>query len=124
MRLRRAGRPQRSALSIVILAAAPLAAAALGYAFYAPPVGETAAGQTGKAAPEQPRDRAEVRAEARMASRPGPPTLKDVVRFHGLEDDSLACTIEENYGSIPRLLVPTYERRPLRAGEEIILCLD
>lgn len=123
MHSRKAGRPERSALLIAILAA-PLAAAALGYAFYAPPVGETVAGQTGKAALEQPRDRAEVRAEAYMASRPGPPTLKDVVRFHGLEDDSLVCTIEENYGSIPRMLISTYERRPLRAGEEIILCLD
>ena len=124
MRWRRAGRPGRPTPWVVILVAAPFAAALLGYAFYAPPFGETVGGQTGKAAPEQPRDRAKVRAETHMASRPGPPTLKDVVRFHGLEDDSLPCTIEENYGSIPRMLMSTYERRPLRQGQEIILCLD
>ena len=108
----------------VALVLAPLVAAALGYAFYAPPVGETAGGDPGKAAPEQPRDRVKVRAETRMASRPGPPTLKDVVRFHGLEDDTLPCTVEENYGSVPKVVLPTYERRPLKQGEEIILCLD
>ena len=124
MRWRKVGNVPRSPLSAVLLIAAPFAAAALGYAFYAPVVGKTAAGEVGKAAPEQPRGRARVRSELYMASRPGPPTVQDVVRFYGLEDDTLPCTIEENYGSVPRPLMPTYERRPLRPGDEIIVCLD
>lgn len=123
MSWKKAGNPAHP-LWGVALVMAPLLAAALGYAFYAPPVGNTAAGDPGKATPDQPRDRVRVRVETHMASRSGPPTLKDVVRFHGLEDDTLSCTIEENYGSVPRLVMPTFERRPMRPAEEVVLCLD
>jgi hypothetical protein len=112
--------------ALIVLVALGLAAA-LGYEFYAPIVGQIAAGDEQEAQPAVPRNRALVKVEAYMARQPGItlPTLMDTARFYGLEDDTLECAVQENYGEAARpAAVPVLSNRPVQIGEEIILCLD
>ncbi len=102
-------------------------AAALGYEFYAPIIGRIAVGNETAARPAMPRDRAAVTVEANMAKNPGQglPTLVDVVRFYGLEEDTIECAVKEHYGEAasPSAILGL-ARRPLKIGEEVTLCLD
>lgn len=117
----------------VAVAAAAFAVAALvtlaligGFAFYAPPLGEVAAGEAAVAAPEAPRNRVRVVTEAKMAQ-PGAarPTLADVAAFYALESDTLACTVRANHGAeVPDERLARYVRRPLAPGDDVVLCLD
>jgi hypothetical protein len=104
-----------------LLACGPL----LGFGIYAPQRGAVAAGEPGPGGRELPRDRAKVRVEAAMA-RPGErPTPADVARFYGLQEDAVACTVQEANGLAagdPR--IERLSRRPLKVGDEITLCLD
>ena len=110
-------------LALVVLGGA----AALGYEFYAPVAGQIAAGDPQEARPDVPRDRALVKVEAYMSKEPGKglPTLADIVRFYGLEEDTVLCAVQENHGEAASpAAIPVLAKRPLRMGEEVMLCLD
>lgn len=112
---------------VLVALVALAAAAALGFEFYAPVLGEIAVGDEQEAKPQVPRDRAVIKVERIMAADPvrGVPTLADIVRFHGLEQDTLECTVQENHqGAAGPSAIPVLARRPLRAGDEVTLCLD
>lgn len=120
---KRVGRGTLVLASLLALAAA----AALDFEFYTPAVGEIAAGDEQEAKPEVPRDRAVVSVERFMAADPrrGVPTLADVVRFHGLEEDAIECTVQELHGEAASPgVVSALARRPLRPGDEVTVCLD
>jgi hypothetical protein len=107
--------------------AALVLAAVLGYEFYAPIIGRIATGDEAEARPAVPRNRASVKVEAYMAKEPGKglPTLADVVRFYGLEEDTIECAVQENYGEAASpAAIPVLARRPIKIGDEVILCLD
>ena len=126
-------------LAVVLVAAVALAAWA-GFAFYAPQVGELAGGrqgetggETGTAGRSLPRDRARVEVAAYMAGgaegggtggAEARPTLAQVFEFFALEEDTWACAVAENYGQAAAERAAQYARRPLRVGDEIVLCLD
>ena len=123
MRWRTVGRGGQALIVLVALGIA----AVLGYAFYAPIVGQIATGDEQEAEPAVPRDRAAVKVEVYMAKEPGKrlPTLADVVRFYGLEEDTIECAVQENHGEAASpTAVPVLARRPLTIGDEVILCLD
>jgi hypothetical protein len=112
--------------ALIVLVALGIAAA-LGYAFYAPVIGQIVTGDEWEAEPAVPRDRATVKVEAYMAREPGRglPTLADVVRFYGLEEDTIECAVQENHGEAASpAAIPVLARRPLRISDEVILCLD
>ncbi|MES1245886.1 MAG: hypothetical protein ABUT39_30040 [Acidobacteriota bacterium] len=112
------------ALSVLIAVGG---AVALGYEFYAPVRGQVAVGNPQEAQPDEPRDRAKVKVEAYMAKEPGKglPTLADVVRFYGLEEDTVPCAVAENHGeAASKAAIPVLAKRPIRVGEEVTLCLD
>ncbi len=112
---------------VLIVLVALVLALVLGYEFYAPLVGQVAAGDEEEARPAIPRDRAVVKVEAYMARQPGHglPTLADVVSFYGLEEDTIACTVQENHGEAASTsAIPILASRPLEIGDEMILCLD
>lgn len=118
-------------LLAVTLAAAVALAAWAGFAFYAPEVGELAGGRedAGAEGLTRPRDRATVEVAAYMAGGGAEggearPTLAQVIEFFALEEDTWACTVEENYGRAAAGRAAQYARRPLRVGDEIVLCLD
>lgn len=120
---KRAGRGATTLLAFAAL----VVALVLGYEFYSPIVGKLADGDEAQAKPDVPRDRAVVKAEAYMARTPGQglPSLADVIRFYGLEQDTIPCAVQENHGeAASAAAVPVLARRTLKAGEEIILCLD
>jgi hypothetical protein len=107
----------RGSLALIALAALVLAAV----------VGRIAAGDEAEARPAVPRNRASVKVEAYMAKEPGKglPTLADVVRFYGLEEDTIECAVQENYGeAASKAAIPILARRPIRTGNEVVLCLD
>lgn len=114
--------------TLVLAALFALAAAvALGFEFYAPVIGEISAGDEQEAKPRVPRDRVVIKVARFMAADPGRglPTLSDVVRFHGLEQDTIECTVQENHqGAASPAAVPVLAKRPLRVGDEVTLCLD
>lgn len=112
--------------ALIVLVAIGLAAT-LGYEFYAPVVGQIAAGDEQEARPAVPRNRALVKVEAYMTRQSGRalPTMADMVRFYGLEDDTLECAVQENYGEAASpAAIQVLSNRPVQIGEEIILCLD
>jgi hypothetical protein len=116
----------KGALALMALGAV-LAAVALGYEFYAPLVGTIAAGEVQEAKPQVPRDRAVVKVEAYMLEKgkQGLPTLADVIRFHGLERDTIPCSVQENHGEAASpAAITVLANRPLKVGEEVMLCLD
>lgn len=109
-----------------VLLALVLLGARLGFGFYAPARGAVASGDPSLTGHDVPRDRARVRVEAAMAPAPGGrPSLADVARFYGLDDEAIACSVQEAHDLRPgdaRLRV--LAERPLRVGEEVELCLD
>jgi hypothetical protein len=123
MRWRTAGKRIQTLMILLAL----IFAAVLGYEFYAPLIGRVATGDEQEAKPAVPRDRAAVKVEAYMASQSGHglPTLADVVRFYGLENDTIACAVQENDGEAASpAAISALMRRPLKIGDEVILCLD
>jgi hypothetical protein len=123
-------RPERALLGLWAGAAVLLlAAAVLGFGFYAPRRGQLAAGAAEQPEPAERRDRARVVVEAVMAPAEGErPSLADVARFYGLEPDSLPCSVRETLdmdeADLPDDRARQRAERPLRLGEEVTLCLD
>ncbi len=116
----------KGGLALIVLITAILAVV-LGYAFYAPVVGQIATGDPQEARPDVPRDRAVVKAEAYMARTSGKalPTLEEIVRFYGLEDDTVPCAAQENYGEAASpAAISVLAKRPIKVGEDVTLCLD
>jgi hypothetical protein len=114
--------------SVILLAIGALVtAASLGYEFYAPVVGQIANGSAAQAKPDVPRDRAIVKAAAYMSPKPWQalPSLADVIRFYGLEQDTIPCAVQANHGeAASAAAIPVLASRPLQPEEEVILCLD
>jgi hypothetical protein len=97
-----------------------------GFGFYAPRRGAVAPGVEPKVAAARPRDTAVVEVKLYMASVPGQaPNLIDVVRFFGLEDDTLPCTVSLNDGALASdPLIQARTRQARRIGSEVTLCLN
>jgi hypothetical protein len=92
--------------------------------FAAPAAGVTQ-GEPAPGGGELPRDRARVVVEAAMAKPGERPTLADVVRFYGLEEEAVACTVAEAHGLAANdRRIAALARRPLRVGETVTICLD
>jgi len=114
----------KSGVILVVLLGLGIAAG-LGFEFYAPVVGQIAAGDPQKARPDVPRDRAIVKVEAYMSPTKTLPSFVDVVHFYGLEDDTIPCTVQTNLGeAASTAAIPALSRGPLRVGDEVTLCFD
>jgi hypothetical protein len=111
--------------ALVAGAALVLAGAAWGFAFYAPRVGHLSKAAVGAAESTERRDRVHVEVSEAMApGGSGRPTLASVSRFFALEDDTLPCTVAENFGDEAARRSDQYAARPLKVGREVVLCLD
>jgi hypothetical protein len=51
------------------------------------------------------------------------PTLRDVVAFYALEEDSIPCTVRETWGESDQDATARADA-PLSIGDELQLCLD
>jgi hypothetical protein len=116
---------------IAVALALLLAASWLGFGFYAPDRdAPPAAGDAVETTAATRRDRVRVRVTEEMA--PGGegsrPSLADVARFHGLEPDSLPCSVratrERDEEDLTDRRALQWAERPVRIGKEVTLCLD
>jgi hypothetical protein len=113
------------AVVALVLAVVLVAAPRWGFGFYAPQRGQVAAGEPRPGGGEMPRDRAKVRVLAEMAAPGERPSLADVVRFYGLDEDAVRCTVGEAHGvSAGDRRIEALSKRPLKVGETVTLCLD
>ena len=96
------------------------------FGFYAPLHGKTAVGSEPKITAVRSRDTAIVEVKPYMTSVSGQaPTLLDVIRFFGLEDDTLPCTVALNDGELPSTqLIEVRARQARSIGSEVTLCLN
>ncbi|MCP4661603.1 MAG: hypothetical protein GY856_39890 [bacterium] len=113
-------------VGVVLLFALIVLAWILDLGFYAPVRGEVAPGQNSKPGETVSRGTAKVTVEGRMSPEEGrAPTLREIVSFFGLEQDTIPCTVAENQ------ILPISEGRveelagkEQELDEELVLCLN
>jgi hypothetical protein len=109
----------------LVLAGLIVLAPQLGMGFYAPARGQVATGEPRPGGREMPRDRAAVKVIPEMAAPGERPTLADVVRFYGLDEDAVRCTAAEAYGlAVGDKRIDGYARRAVKVGDTVTVCLD
>ena len=93
--------------------------------FYNPQKGRVEEGEKVEVMPERPRHLLELTVDEDLERRLGSRvSLYSLIEYYGLEEDTLPCSVAQNFPNAAREKVPDYASRTFREGETVTLCLN